>query len=50
MTVEDRVKMLVGDLMISIQMLNATIDELKKKVAEFEARPDNVETLHRDRG
>ena len=39
MTVEDRVKMLVGDLMVSIQMLNATIEEQRKRIAELEARP-----------
>jgi hypothetical protein len=48
MTVEDRVKMLVGDLMVSIQMLNATIEEQRKKIAELEAQlGSNVESLHR---
>ena len=48
MTAEDRVKMVIGDLIVSIQMLNATIEELQKKVAELEARSgSNVESLHR---
>ena len=46
MTVEERVKMLVGDLMVSLQMAQATIEELKQKVAELEARQGNVENLH----
>ena len=49
MTVEERVKMLVGDLMVSMQMAQATIEELQKKIAELEARQNNVEPLHRDR-
>lgn len=38
MTIEERVKMLVGDLMVSVQMLNATIEEQRQKIVELEAK------------
>lgn len=49
MNLEDRVKMLVGDLMVGMQSAKMQIEELQKKVAELEARQNNVEPLHRDR-